>query len=419
MDLSIFEQTESEVRSYIRSFPAVFTTAKGAILTDEDGREYIDFFCGAGAVNYGHNDPDIQEAVIDFLRSDQLQHALDMATVSKRRFLELFREHILEPRQLDYKVQFTGPTGANTVEAALKLARMATGRSTVVAFTHGYHGLSLGALAATGNQWFRQAAGTSLPDVVFHPYDGYYGDGIDTVALLRKHLEDPSSGLDLPAAVIVETVQGEGGVNVASDQWLRDLRALCDEFGIVMICDDIQIGIGRSGQFFSFEQAGVVPDMVTLSKSLSGYGFPMSLLLINPKYDQWKPAMHTGTFRGNSVAFVGAAKSIEKFWSNGELEATIAERSSTVVTELENIANEFPGEFSVRGRGLLQGLVCEQDAALASRISKEAFARGLVIETAGAHDEVVKIMPTLNGDLDTLGRGLAILREAVTAARAQ
>ncbi|WP_201516862.1 diaminobutyrate--2-oxoglutarate transaminase [Gulosibacter hominis] len=417
MNLSVFDQTESEVRSYIRSFPTVFTTAKGSKLTDEDGREYIDFFCGAGAVNYGHNDPDIQEAVIEFLRSDQLQHALDMATTSKRHFLELFRDRILAPRGLDYRVQFTGPTGANTVEAALKLARMATGRTGVVAFTHGYHGLSLGALAATANQWFRQAAGTTLNDVTFHPYDGYYGDQIDTVALLRKHIEDPSSGLDLPAAIIVETVQGEGGVNVASAQWLRDLRALCDEYGIVLICDEIQIGIGRSGKFFGFEESGIVPDMVTLSKSLSGYGFPMSLLLIKPELDKWQPAMHTGTFRGNSIAFVGAAKSIEKFWSDDQLENTIAERSDAVVTTLNEIAEQYPGEFSVRGRGLLQGLVCEKDRELAGRISRAAFERGLVVETAGAYDEVVKIMPTLNGDMETLKAGLSILRDAVAAAR--
>ncbi len=418
MDLSVFSEMESEVRSYIRSFPVVFETARGSILTDEDGREYIDFFCGAGTLNYGHNNPTFKEPILEYLQSDRIQHALDMATGAKRRLLELFRDVILKPRGLDYRLQFTGPTGANAVEAALKLARIATGRRTVVAFTHGYHGLSLGALAATANSWFRDGAGVSLPDVVFHPFDGYYGDDVDTVAMLRQLIDDPSSGLDLPAAVIVETVQGEGGVNVARPEWLRALRELCTEHGIVLIVDDIQIGIGRSGQFFSFEDSGIVPDMVTLSKSLSGYGFPMSLLLIKPELDVWKPAMHTGTFRGNSIAFVGAAAAIETYWADPAFEENIARRSRIVADWLDAIVARHPERLSTRGRGLLRGLVCA-DPAVAKAASRGAFERGLVIELAGAHDEVVKLMPALVGDDETLRSGLSILEAATEAALAE
>ena len=416
MDLSIFDTTESEVRSYVRAFPTVFDTARGSILTDVDGREYIDFFCGAGSLNYGHNHPELKAAVLDYIGGDKIQHALDMATGAKGRFLELFRDRILAPRGYDYKVQFPGPTGANAVEAALKLARMKTGRNTVVAFTHGYHGLSLGALAATANQWFRQAAGVDLGNVVFHPFDGYYGDEINTVDLLRKHLEDPSSGLDLPAAIIVEGVQGEGGVNVASTEWLQQVRALCDEYGILFIADEIQIGIGRSGNFFSFEAAGIVPDIVTVSKSISGYGFPMALVLMKPEVDVWKPAMHTGTFRGNSIAFVTGAKALELFWGEESIESQIAHRSQLVVDRLTAIAERHPGTFEVRGRGLLQGLVGLNDRELAGRISKEAFSRGLIIEVSGAYDEVLKVMPALIGDDETLLRGLDIVDAAVDAA---
>lgn len=415
MDLSVFSSMESEVRSYIRAFPTVFDTARGSILTDEDGREYIDFFCGAGTLNYGHNNPLIKAPVVEYLMADKIQHALDMATGAKRRFLELFRDVILEPRGLEYKLQFSGPTGANAVEAAMKLARLATGRRTVVAFTHGYHGLSLGALAATANGWFRDGAGVSLPDVVFHPFDGYYGPDIDTVALLRKHIEDPSSGLDMPAAIIVETVQGEGGVNVASPEWLRALRQLCTDHGIVLIVDDIQIGIGRSGRFFSFEESGIVPDIITLSKSLSGYGFPMSLVLIKPEFDVWKPAMHTGTFRGNSIAFVGAAAAIENYWADASFPASIDHRADLVASRLAAIAARHEGAFTTRGRGLLQGLA-GVDLDVAKRISKESFARGLIVETSGAHDEVLKVMPTLVGDDETLLRGLDIIDEATDAA---
>lgn len=413
MDLSVFTEMESEVRSYVRSFPTVFQTARGSIITDETGTEYIDFFCGAGAVNYGHNHPAIKQDVLEYLSADGIQHALDMATGAKRTFLETFNEVILEPRGYDYKVQFTGPTGANVVEAAFKLARLATGRTGVIAFTHGYHGLSLGALAATANSWFRDAAGAHLGDVTFHPYDGYYGPEIDTMKMLEKLIEDPSSGLDLPAAIIVETVQGEGGVNVASEGWLRALRELCTKHGIVLIADEIQIGVGRSGDFFGFEAAGIVPDMVTLSKSISGYGFPLSLLLIQPQLDVWKPAMHTGTFRGNTVALVSATSALNNFWRDPEFTAGIAHRAEIVRARLDAIAARHEGHFTTRGRGLLQGLVCTADNELAGRISRKAFELGLIVEVSGAHDEVLKLMPALLGDDETLLRGLDIIEEAV------
>lgn len=415
VDLSVFSEMESEVRSYIRTFPTKFATARGSQIWDVDGRAYIDFFCGAGTLNYGHNNPVIKQKVLDYIAGDNIQHALDMATVAKQDFLEAFRDHILTPRGLDYKLQFTGPTGANAVEAALKIARQVTGRRTVVAFTHAFHGVSLGALAATANSWFRGGAGTGLPDVVFHPYDGYYGDQIDTVDMLRILLDDASSGLDLPAAVIVETVQGEGGVNVARAEWLRALAEVCRERGILLIADDIQIGIGRSGRFFSFEDAGIVPDIVTLSKSLSGYGFPMSLVLLKPELDVWKPGMHSGTFRGNNIAFVGAATAIREYWSSDALVAQIAHRTAIVEDRIRAIAGTRPDQFSTRGRGLLQGLACV-DPAVAKAISRGSFERGVIVETSGAQDEVVKLMPTLVGDDDLLIQGLDAITDAAAAA---
>lgn len=416
VDLSVFSEMESEVRSYIRSFPTKFTTARGSQIWDVDGRAYIDFFCGAGTLNYGHNNPVIKRQILDYIAGDNIQHALDMATVAKGEFLEAFRDHILRPRNLDYKLQFTGPTGANAVEAALKIARLVTGRRTVLAFTHAFHGVSLGALATTANSWFRQGAGTGLPDVVFHPYDGYFGPDIDTIAMLRTLLDDGASGLDLPAAVIVETVQGEGGVNVARSEWLRALADVCRERGILLIADDIQIGIGRSGRFFSFEEAGIVPDIVTLSKSLSGYGFPMSLVLMRPELDVWKPGMHSGTFRGNNVAFVGAAAAIREYWVTDAFTNLIAHRTALVEDRLQRIVDSDPEAYSTRGRGLLQGLSCV-DPAVAKAISRESFARGVIVETSGADDEVVKLMPTLVGDDDLLIAGLDVIEEAAAVAR--
>ncbi|NUN98837.1 MAG: diaminobutyrate--2-oxoglutarate transaminase, partial [Candidatus Omnitrophica bacterium] len=269
--MRVHERLESQVRGYCRSFPTIFTTAKGAQLFDWKVRRYIDFLCGAGSLNYGHNNPEIKEAVIEYLLSDGILHGLDLATEAKERFLDVFEGLILKPRNLEYKIQFTGPTGANAVEAAFKLARKATGRRNIVSFTNGFHGVTLGALAATGNSYYRRAAATTLGETTFMPYDGYFGPDFNTLEYIRKVLTDGSSGVDLPAAFIVETVQGEGGLNAASAGWLRGLQALGRELGILLIIDDIQAGCGRTGTFFSFEGFGIIPDIVLLSKSLSGY----------------------------------------------------------------------------------------------------------------------------------------------------
>lgn len=419
MDLSIFETLESNVRGYIRSFPVVFTSSRGPFMWDEDGGEYIDFFSGAGTLNYGHNNPRFKDAVVEYIQSDSIAHGLDMATAAKRAFLETFKAKILEPRGLDYKLQFTGPTGANAVEAALKIARQATGRTNVVAFTHAFHGVSLGALAVTANAKFRNAAGEQLPGVSFVPYDRYFGDDVDTVAQLETLLDDPSSGLDFPAAVIVETVQGEGGVFAARIEWIRRLAKACQDRGILLIVDDIQIGCGRSGDFFSFEEAGITPDIVVLSKSLSGYGFPMSLVLMKRDLDVWKPGAHSGTFRGNNIAFVGAKRAIDEYWSNDELSKDVKRKAQIIVDRLTEIAHAYPGEFTVRGRGFLQGLVAAKDAGISNRVSHAAFERGLIVETSGAYDEVLKLMPPLIIDDETLEKGLGIIREAVDAVMAE
>ena len=415
--LDVFDRRESEVRGYIRAFPTVFDRAHGSTLVDADGHEYLDFFAGAGVLNYGHNNPVLTRALIEYLERGGILHGLDMATSAKKAFIEAFGRLVLEPRGLDHKLQFTGPTGANAVEAALKVARQATGRSNVVAFTNGFHGLSLGALAATGNSHYRAAAGVGLDDIARLPFDGYLGADVDTLDLLEKMLDDPGSGLDLPAAVIVEAVQGEGGINVASVPWLQRLRELTAARGILLILDEIQAGVGRTGAFFAFEAAGIVPDIVTVSKSISGSGLPMSLVLLRPEVDVWKPGQHTGTFRGNNLAFVSARVALEAYWADTALTDGVAAKSELLRGELEQIAAEYPDlGFVVRGRGLMYGLACDRDRGLAGRISKAAFARGLVIETSGAFDEVLKFLPALTITDDELRRGLGIVRESLAAA---
>lgn len=417
--LEVFDRRESEVRGYIRAFPTVFDRAVGSTLVDADGREYLDFFAGAGVLNYGHNNPAFTRALIEYLERDGIIHGLDMATSAKKAFIEAFERLVLEPRGLDHKLQFTGPTGANAVEAALKVARQASGRTTVVAFTNAFHGLSLGSLAATGNSHYREAAGVALGDIARLPYDGYLGADVDTLDLFEKMLDDPGSGLDHPAAVIVEAVQGEGGINVASAQWLQRLRAITEARGILLILDEIQAGIGRTGTFFAFEHAGIVPDIVTVSKSISGSGLPMSLVLLRPEVDVWKPGAHTGTFRGNNLAFVSARVALETYWADSALTDGVAAKGELLRAELERIAAEHPEQgFVVRGRGLMQGIACDADRTLAGRISKAAFRRGLVIETSGAFDEVLKFLPALTITEDELARGLAIVRESLAEALA-
>jgi diaminobutyrate-2-oxoglutarate transaminase len=415
MSLDIFNEWESEVRSYIRSFPTVFDRALGSRLIGEDGTEYIDFFAGAGTLNYGHNNPLFKQALLDYIERDGIVHALDLATRAKREFIESFVDLILTPRDLRYKLHFTGPTGTNATEAAIKVARLATGRTNVIAFSHGYHGLSLGALATTAARKYRMSAAVPLGSATFAPFEGYFGSDVDTISMLAKMLDDPSSGVDQPAAVIVETIQGEGGVNTASVEWLRRLADLAAQRDIPLIVDDIQAGCGRSGDFFSFEEAGIVPDLVVLSKSLSGYGLPMSLVLIKPELDVWEPGGHTGTFRGNNLAFVGATTALRTYWADDTFSRETKRKSELVRGRLAEIVARHPGELEARGRGLMLGVASLSDPEFGSRVSREAFAHGVVIETAGAYSEVVKFLPPLTTDDETLLAGVEVVEAAMEA----
>ncbi|MDW9776389.1 diaminobutyrate--2-oxoglutarate transaminase [Sinorhizobium meliloti] len=407
--LVAFETLESNVRSYSRSFPVVFRKAAGAMLEDEGGCEFIDFLSGASVLNYGHNDPDLLNAAIQYLQSNGIVHGLDMATSVKREFMEQFDAILLRPRGLTYKFQFPGPTGANAVEAALKLARKTTGRHTVISFTNGFHGVSLGALAVTGNRYYRGAAGVPPAGAVFMPYDGYFGADQDTSKYLDKVLSDASSGVDLPAAIILETVQGEGGINSARKKWLQSVELLCRRNGILLIVDDIQAGCGRTGSFFSFEFAGLSPDIVVLSKSLSGVGLPLSLLLLKPELDVWQPGEHSGTFRGNNLALVTATAALQKYWTDEKLSQGVLEKGRIMSERLRQIAQSSRNPLlSVRGRGMMLGLDCST-GKLAEKIVRKAFEDGLVVERCGAEDQVIKLLPPLTIDGETLQRGLDIL----------
>ncbi|MEU6620544.1 diaminobutyrate--2-oxoglutarate transaminase [Streptomyces litmocidini] len=410
---SVFETVESEVRSYCRAWPVVFERASGSRLYDEDGRPYLDFFAGAGSLNYGHNNPVLKRALLDYLADDGITHGLDMSTTAKRTFLETFRATVLEPRALPYKVMFPGPTGTNAVEAALKLARKVTGRQTVVSFTNAFHGMSLGSLAVTGNAAKRAGAGVPLHHAARMPFDDYLDGQVTDFLWFERLLDDSGSGLDHPAAVIVETVQGEGGINVARAEWLRALAELCRRHEMLLIVDDIQMGCGRTGDFFSFEEAGITPDIVTLSKSISGYGLPMSLCLFRPELDLWEPGEHNGTFRGNNPAFVTATAALDAYWRDG----TLRERTLSRADRIERALLDLCGDddragLAARGRGLVWGLEFA-DGERAAAVCRRAFEIGLLLETSGPRGEVVKLLPPLTATDDELDEGLGMLARSV------
>jgi diaminobutyrate-2-oxoglutarate transaminase len=405
------ERHESQVRSYSRNWPASFAKARGAEQWDTEGTRYVDFFSGAGSLNYGHNEPRLKQALVDYLAEDGVIHSLDMFTPARSHFLDKFNEVILEPRGLEYKVQFPGPTGTNAVEAAMKLARKATGRERIVGFTNAFHGMTLGALSVTGNNMKRGGAGVLLQSGTAVPYYNYFGDEVDTTEYLDQLLTDDGSGFDLPAAVIVETVQGEGGMATASMEWLQALQEVCNRHDVLLIVDDIQAGCGRTGTFFSFEPAGIKPDIVTLSKSLSGFGLPFAVTLIRPDLDVWDPGEHNGTFRGHNPAFVTGTAALD-FWEGEGLTPEIERKAARVTEVLDQLIADHPElEGERRGRGLFQGLAASE--GFAKKVTAKAFELGLLVETSGPEDEVVKLLPPLTIEDELLEEGLQLLTKAV------
>jgi diaminobutyrate-2-oxoglutarate transaminase len=411
--MDVFSRLESNVRTYCRHFPAVFASAQGSWMTTNDGRRYLDLLCGAGSLNYGHNNPVIMDRVSEYIRNSGVVHSLDLHTVAKADFLQVFNDTILAPRHLDYKVQFPGPTGTNAVEAALKLARKVTGRSGIAAFVGGYHGMTLGSLAATTSPTARAAAGVPLDHVSFLPYQGDPGATVDSMDHIETLLRQMAWENNCPAAALIEIVQGEGGLSSVTADWIRRLANLCKELGMLMIVDDIQAGCGRTGTFFSFEELGIVPDIVLLSKSLSGFGTPFSIVLMRPELDVWQPGEHNGTFRGNNLAFVGATAAITHYWSDEAFSAGIQVRSDLIRECLSKVANSLPtGTAKIKGRGLLIGIKFN-DPTIATAVSERAFERGLIVETCGRYHHVLKLLPPLNISSEDLQLALAIITQAI------
>jgi len=405
--MNIFETFESKSRRYCRSFPTIFSTAKNAIMSDENGKEYIDFFAGAGALNYGHNNDLIKKEVIQYLREDGIIQGLDMSTVAKKKFLEEFHLLLKNRKMEKYKVHFSGPSGTDAVESALKIARRYNKRKNILYFSKSFHGITLGSLSVTDSLDKQKSAGVPITDTLCIPYND-----CKSFASFQKKIE--VGKIELPAAIIVEIIQGEGGINVATKKWIQMLEIFCKKNDTLLIVDDIQMGCGRTGKFFSFEKLEIQPDIICLSKSIGGYGLPMSIVLINPKFDQWKGGENSGTFRGNNLAFV-AAKSALSYWKKGNFEKSLLKKERIIQDFLSNILNEFSDVFlEIRGCGLVYGIEAREEK-IAKTISEEAFKKGLVFECCGKNSEVIKIMPPLTIEEEVLKKGCSILRDAITS----
>ena len=395
---------------------AQFDTADGSVLVTKD-REYIDFYSGAGTLNYGHHNTQLKHALFDDIkRNGQLGAGARKESITNG-FFETVKRVLLKPRSWSYQMRLAGPTGAGALEIALQQARQIKQRQNVISFTQGFQGASGRALADSAKVFFRAVTGKSaLSNTTFMPYDRCFGPDVDTMAYLEQLLENMLQPKDIPAAVIVETVLGQGGVNVVTWRWLKELEALCQRYDMLLIMDDTQVGCGRTGRFFSFETADIHADMIVLSKSLSGFGLPMSLLLSDPALGM--PYRQSRCLWSNELdhelALLTATHALDLYWADETFTEQVQHKEGLVRDWLENIVHSYPDSgLGVRGRGLIQGLVMSSYDGLAEPGSKKACESGLLIETSGAHDEVLKLLPALTIEKKLLIQGLEIIERSL------
>ncbi|MCH6171110.1 aspartate aminotransferase family protein [Pseudonocardia alaniniphila] len=417
------ERYESAARVYPRHFPFAVAEAQGSYIRDLDGNVFIDFLAGAGVLSFGHNHPELVEAATR--QMSVFTHGLDMPSPAKDAFTEAQLSMLPEPMRDHMKIHFCGPTGANAVDAAIKLAKTATGRGDIIAFRGGFHGTTHAGMAVTGSLSTKTPIANGVPGVHFFPYPtGGVPDGIDPTtwdatcaALLEEALTDPNGGIPLPAAVIMELVQGEGGVNPATLLFAQRVRKLTRDLGIPLIIDEVQTGGGRTGTWFAFEQYDIEPDIIVASKALSGMGLPIAVIIYNQDLDVWAPGAHTGTFRGNQLAFAAGAKAIELVRRDYLLD-NVRARGEQVARALEPLSAN-PAVREVRGLGLMWGveLVAPGDGRTAGRLAEEvqerALRAGLILELGGRDDCVVRMLPPLNVTAEVMDIALAILTRVI------
>lgn len=403
-------ERESNARTYARSFDRLFVRGAGSLVWDADGRDYIDLLACAGALPLGHNPPEVMAQVNDFLRAGPLLQGLDLATPAKLEFVDELLQTLPPAFAADCRLQFCGPTGADAVEAALKLFKTVTGRRSVVAFHGAYHGMTAGALALMGKLGPKTAFANAQSDIHFFPYPsdtscpfavgGVQGQDLG-LAYLEHVLCDPESGMAPPALVILEAIQGEGGCHPAPARWLRALREITERHGIPLVIDEVQTGFGRTGHMFAHEIAGIVPDALVLSKALGG-GFPLAVLAYHSRHDRWLPGAHAGTFRGNQIAMAAGAATMRQLRAHG-LAAQANATGAHLRRGLASLGEAWPCIGEVRGRGLMLGMDIvsgpaekrRPDGALAARLKRACFEHGVIVETGGRHGAVMRLLPAL------------------------
>lgn len=424
---------ESEARSYPRKFPFALKKAKGVTLEDVEGKKYIDFLCGAGTLALGHNDDEVNQKMVDLINSGAPLHTLDLTTETKDKFVETIHSILPFDMAKDVKIQFCSPSGTDATDAAIKLCKIATGRGTVIAFSGGYHGMGHGAMAVTGNCSAKSKIQNLMPGVQFMPYPYSYrcpmglGGEAGTkacAAYFERLLKDPESGVPKPAAVIIEPIQGEGGVIPAPVEFLQAIRRVTKELEIPLICDEIQCGMGRSGKVFAFEYANIVPDVILASKAIGGTQ-PMSVVIYNKKLDVWGPGSHAGTFRGNQLAMAAGTVVMNRI-SQPEFLSEVVRKGNIFKERLLSLQKECPIIGDVRGKGLMLGVEFvdpngEKDlmnhplpsSKICARIQKECFENGLVMEKGGRDSSVMRCLTALNISDEDLLKGISIFEKVI------
>ncbi|MBR3814679.1 MAG: diaminobutyrate--2-oxoglutarate transaminase family protein [Spirochaetaceae bacterium] len=429
------DSTESNARSYPRKFPFALAKAKGSWVEDVEGNKYLDFLCGAGTLALGHNDPEVNQAMVDMITSDAPLHTLDLTTPVKDKFVHTLLDLLPSELKDNAKIQFCSPSGTDATDAALKLCKTATGRTSIIAFSGGYHGMGHGALACTGNLNAKTKVNGLMPEVHFFPFPYSYrcpfglgGEaGVDAAcAFFERTLKDPESGITKPAAVIIEPIQGEGGVIPAPVKFLQTIRRVTQELDIPLIVDEIQCGVGRSGKFFAFEYAGIVPDVILASKAIGGTQ-PMSVVIYNKKLDKWTPGAHAGTFRGNQLA-MGAGTVVMNRVSKPEFLNDVVRKGEYIEKRLTELKAKVSIIGDIRGKGLMRGIEfvdpkgppdmlgsLPASGDIAAAVQRWCFDHKLIVEKGGRNGSVMRCLCALNISDEDLKKAMDIFEEAVIA----
>lgn len=427
------DSTESNARSYPRKFPFALAKAKGSWVQDVEGNQYLDFLCGAGTLALGHNYPEINQAMIDLLAGDFPLHTLDLTTAVKDEFVHTLLSLLPSPLRENAKIQFCSPSGTDATDAALKLCKTATGRSSIIAFQGGYHGMGHGALACTGNLSAKSKINGLMPEVQFMPLPYSYrcpfglgGEkGLDAAcAFFERTLKDPESGVKKPAAVIIEPVLGEGGVIPVPFKFMQTIRRVTEELDIPMIVDEIQCGIGRTGKFYAFEYSGIVPDVILSSKAVGG-SQPLAVVIYNKKLDVWTPGAHAGTFRGNQLAMKAGTILIKKV-SEPDFLSDVKRKGQIIIDRLTALKNRVSIIGDVRGLGLMIGVEFIDpnggkdimgkflpSGEIASKVQKLCFENHFIMEKGGRNGSVMRCLCALNVTNEEISKAMEIFEKCV------